>query len=96
MSKDFQIFVHNNDGNLHLKLMGDLDEDSAREVLKTVRGRSHAASRVFIHTSGLRRIYPEAQKVFHENNDFMELQTIPVMFTGEKAGQLASDGNILS
>ncbi|MBW2003634.1 MAG: hypothetical protein JRI72_03325 [Deltaproteobacteria bacterium] len=95
MSDDFHIIVHNNDGNLHLKLMGDLDDNSAREVLRTVRGRSHAASRVFIHTSGLSRIYPEAHKVFQENSDFMELQSIPVIFTGEKADQLAPNEKIL-
>ncbi|MBW1716622.1 MAG: hypothetical protein JRJ77_12495 [Deltaproteobacteria bacterium] len=95
MSEDFQILVHNNEGNLHLKLMGDFDEDSAREVLKAVRDKSHATSRVFIHTNGLHQIYPKAQKVFQENIDSMELQSIPVLFTGEKADQLAPNENIL-
>lgn len=96
MSTDFQVVVHKEESTLHLKLRGDFDEDSAREVLKAVRKRSHATSRVFIHTNGLRQIHPEAKELFHGNNDFTKMQSIPVIFTGEKAEQLAPNGHILA
>ncbi|RLC53584.1 MAG: hypothetical protein DRH89_10470 [Candidatus Cloacimonadota bacterium] len=95
MSENFQVFVHENEGSLHLKLMGDLDEISAKDVLTIVNDRRRVASRVFIHTNCLNKIHTEARKVFQDNIDSMELQSLPVLFTGEKASQLAPNRNIL-
>ncbi|MCF8082310.1 MAG: hypothetical protein K9M96_04390 [Deltaproteobacteria bacterium] len=95
MSENFQVLVHEEDGSLHLKLVGEFDARSATDVLKIVDNRRPVTSRVFIHTNCLKKIHPEAQKVFQESIDSMEAESIPVLFTGEKAGQLAPDRNNL-
>ncbi len=96
MAEDFQILVHKDERTLHLKLMGDLDENSARKVLKLIKGKRHSTSRVFVHTNSLHRIHSGARRVFQENSDSMELKSIPVLFTGEKADKLAPNGKIVN
>ena len=95
MSDNFQVLVHEEDGSLHLKLVGEFDANSATDVLKIVYNRRPVTSRVFIHTNCLNKIHPEARKVFQENIDSVESQSLPVLFTGEKASQLAPNRSIL-
>ena len=93
MATDFQAILHKNESSLHMKLVGDFDRTSAQEVLEIIKKRSNQVSRVFIHTNCLNQIHPEAQKVFQEDANFMQVQPIPVLFTGEKASQLNPNQN---
>ena len=76
MAKNFRISTHRNDENLHLKLIGD--GTSAFELLNVLKGKSDRTSRVFIHTSGLRNIYPFALNVFHNNLNVLKGECVPI------------------
>ena len=54
MSADFQMkFRHNND-NLHVKMLGVFDGNSAHELLNLFQHEYRGAGRVFVDTVGLR------------------------------------------
>ena len=91
MAKNFKISTHRNDENLHLKLIGDFDGTSAFELLNVLKGKSDRTSRVFIHTSGLRNIYPFALNVFHNNLNVLKGKCVELVFTGENACRLAPE-----
>ena len=58
MSTDFQISIHKNEGNIHLKLSGDFDSSSSHKVLNLLKKNCRGASNVFINTSNLNQIHP--------------------------------------
>lgn len=96
MAKNFRISTHRNDENLHLKLMGDFDGTSAFELLNVLKGKSDRTSKVFIHTSGLRNIYPFGLNVFHNNLNVLKGKLAELVFTGENASRLAPEKAVLS
>ena len=96
MAKNFRISTHRNDENLHLKLMGDFDGTSAFELLNVLKGKSDRTSKVFIHTSGLRNIYPFGLNVFHNNLNVLKGKLVELVFTGENASRLAPEKAVLS
>ncbi len=95
MAANFNIFVHKNSENLHLKLMGDFDGSSACELLNVLKNNCIGASKVFIHTSCLKHINPFDRKIFHKNLEALNSQSISVLFTGAEAPQLAPENNKL-
>ena len=95
MPENSQFLIHEDEGSIHLKVVGEFDANSAKDVLNVVYKRSPMISRIFIHTNCLNKIHPEARKLFQESMDSMDNQSIPVIFTGAKASQLAPDRKIL-
>jgi len=89
MAQNFKIHIHRNSETLHLKIMGDFDGSSAYELLNVLKINCHGASRVFIHTNCLQDIHPFGCNVFHNNLDMLKGKSIPIVFTGENASQLA-------
>jgi hypothetical protein len=71
--------------------MGDFDGTSAFELLNVLKGKSDRTSKVFIHTSGLRNIYPFGLNVFHNNLNVLKGKLAEFVFTGENACQLAPE-----
>ena len=96
MAKNFKISIHRNDENLHLKLMGDFDGTSAFELLNVLKGKSDRTSKVFIHTRGLRNIYPFGLNVFHNNLNVLKGKFVELVFTGENACRLAPEKPMFS
>jgi anti-anti-sigma regulatory factor len=90
MASNFKIAMHRNSENLHLKLIGDFDGTSAHELLNVLNKNCKGTSRVFIHTGSLKNIYDFGCNVFHKNLDLLNGRSVPLVFTGEKAGQLAT------
>jgi anti-anti-sigma regulatory factor len=90
MASNFKIAMHRNSENLHLKLIGDFDGTSAHELLNVLHKNCKGTSRVFIHTGSLKNIYDFGCNVFHKNLDLLNGRSVPLVFTGEKAGQLAT------
>ena len=88
MSANFRIALHRNSENLHLKLMGDFDGDSACELLNMLRKNSNNFRRVFIHTSSLKRVHPFGRHIFVSNLNSMSKQFIEFAFLGDKAREL--------
>jgi anti-anti-sigma regulatory factor len=91
MAAHFKISVHRNDENLHLKLMGDFDETSAHELVNILKRCAGRTSRVFIHTSCLRRIRHLGVKALHNNLSGLKGKSTQIIFTGEHAFRLAPE-----
>ena len=95
MAANFKIFVHENSENMHLKLIGDFDGSSACELLNVLKNKCISASKIFIHTSCLKRIHPFGREIFHKNLEALNNRSISVLFTGAEALQLAPENNKL-
>ena len=89
MAQNFKIHIHRNSENLHLKIIGDFDGSSAHELLNALKIHGRGASRIFVHTNCLQDIHPFGCNVFHNNFDTLKRQSMPIVFTGENASQLA-------
>jgi hypothetical protein len=95
MARKFGISVHRNSENVHLRLMGDFDGTSAHELLSVLKRHCNRTLRVFIHTSCLRSIHPFGRNVFHTHLALLKGQSVELVFTGEKASQLAPERSVL-
>ena len=89
MASNFNIHVHQNSDNLHLRLTGDFDGASAQHLLSELRRNTLRATRVFIHTNCLGRIHPLGREVLHGNLDRFRNQDLSFVFTGENACEMA-------
>src|SRR4030043_364867 len=58
MASDFQILMHRNSDNLHLKLAGHFDAAAAQELFTFIKAYGGGAGSIFIHTSTIKQIHP--------------------------------------
>ena len=91
MASNFRISTHQNSDNLHLKLAGDFDGTSACELLNILKKDCGKASKVFVHCSCLNKIDSFGRGVFHKNIHSILAAPISLLFTGEKANQIAPE-----
>ena len=92
MAVNFRITIHQNSENVHLALDGDFDGSSAYELLGVLERHCRFASRAFIHTNGLRRVYPFGVSTFQNNlNALRDDQCVHLEFTGDHAKKLAPE-----
>ena len=56
MASNFKVFIHENKGNLHLKLSGAFDGSSACELINILDDHYNAVMKIFIYTSSLSAI----------------------------------------
>jgi len=92
MRPNFKISVHRSDNTTHLQLAGEFDGSSAYELLYALKRNCHGTSRAVIHTSCLKKIYPFGREVLQNNLCILNGERIPLVFTGNKADQLAPEG----
>ena len=64
MASNFKILIHKSSESLHLKLTGDFDGTSAHELLNTIKDYGAGMNKIFIHTNGLRGIFPFGKTVW--------------------------------
>ena len=95
MANNFQIFVHRDGGSLHLKLIGDFDRNSVYKLLAALKKNCHGASKVYIHTSCLKKILPFERDVFQKKLDILKSKSISVVFTEKNASKLVQKENYL-
>lgn len=95
MATNCRIVIHRNSENLHLKLVGNFDDNSAYELLDAMRAHSNHASRIFIHTNSLKAIEPFGLHVFHAHFDLLKAKSIEFVFTGENVTKLAPEGPVV-
>ena len=88
MASDFKILIHENNTNLHLKLMGDFDGSSAYELINALKTYSSRVKRVFIHSSGLKTVDPFGKTVFHDHFNEVNKTDKSFVFTGENGNSL--------
>ena len=93
MASNFKIVMHQNSESLHLKLMGDFDGSSAHELLNTIKGYGSRMNKIFIHTSGLRDIYPFGKAVFQNHFSTINHRSARFIFTGENMHQISPKEN---
>ena len=93
MASNFKIFVHTNSENIHLKLVGDFDGSSAYELLDALKRYCRGTSGAFIHTSCLNQIHSIGRSVFQNNLSVLNAKCVPLVFTGDRAHQLAPKGS---
>ena len=91
MASNFTISVHRNSNSLDLKLMGDFDGTSACELLNVLSEKCDDKDNVFIHTDGLKQIYPFGCDTFQNNLYTLKGQLLRLLFTGRNAAQIAPD-----
>ncbi len=92
MTNNFGILVHRTGQSLHLKLMGEFDQRSAREVIETIKSNQWGIGRVFLHTNGLSKIHVSNPRKYLERILDSTNESIKVFFTGEYSPKLAPEG----
>jgi len=88
MASNFRIFLHRSAGNVHLKLTGDFDGTSADELLNALKQNGAGTRKIFIHTDGLREIYPFGQRLFQNNLYVMNGRSAGLVFTGRHGTEI--------
>jgi anti-anti-sigma regulatory factor len=94
MAASFRIVMHQNSGNLHLRLMGDFDGSSAFELLELLKQKAQTVQKVFIHTNSLDEVHPFGRGVFEKNASELKRDLHKICFTGEKAALISSDRSL--
>lgn len=92
MATNFKITLHQNSDNLHLMLEGDFDGSSAYELLNLLEKSCRLVPRIFIHTGGLRHVYPFGSSLFQSHlSGLKPCKHILLKFTGVHARKFLSD-----
>ena len=63
MSTDFQMNYHHNKDNLHVKMQGIFDGNSAHELLNLFLREYRCGGRVFVDTAGVSEVLPFGSQV---------------------------------
>jgi len=92
MAANFRILKHLNSDSLHLKLVGDFDGSAGYELANLLKKNWKVVHRVFIHTAGLRSVYPHGCRTFQNNLGLPKNELDGLLFTGDKAKVLAPEG----
>ncbi|MGB5157890.1 hypothetical protein [Desulfobacterium sp. N47] len=92
MAANFKIQVFRNSENVHLKLSGDFDGNSAYELINTINGLRYN-DKIFIHTSCLKQLNNFGIEVFHKNIPNLNVRPASCWFTGDKATELIPEKN---
>jgi hypothetical protein len=91
MAHNFKILYHRNAENLHLKLLGDFDGSSAWELINGLKRNCFGINRIFIHTNSLKHVHPFGREVLQRYLSPPPGKSIRIVFTGEKATEMAPE-----
>ena len=93
MSADFQMtFRHSND-NLHVRVLGTFDGNSAHELINLLQAQYREGGRIFVDTAGLREVVPHGCAVFKNCLCRTQVPTTQLFFKGEKGADMAPPGS---
>jgi hypothetical protein len=96
MAQNFDISMHQNSDNLHLKLSGDFDGSSACQLIDVLRENSFGPHKIIIHTSSLTDICTFGRETFRCRLSGLKGGCSRILFIGDNASQLALGGTNLS
>ena len=85
MASNFQITLNRLEGRIHLKLHGDFDGSSAHELLNLLKDKSDDTLKIYIHTDGLKNIYPFGLNTFKKSFRITTANGDRIVFTGKRA-----------
>jgi hypothetical protein len=89
MAANFRVLIHRKGDSLHLKLYGDFDGTSAFELARAVRKNGFGVSKIFVHTEGLKDVFPFGCDVFQCELPIPAWKSATFVFTGKDAQELA-------
>jgi hypothetical protein len=89
MAANFRITAHRNSDSLHLRLYGDFDGTSACELIDAVREKGSGSRKIFVHTEGLKEVFPFGCDVFQSQLPIPKGAPVTLVFTGKDAHELA-------
>lgn len=93
MATNFRISVRTHQQTVRLRLSGDFDGSSAHELIKTLARNTPKTRRIEVNTDGLRHVSPYGCSVFEAHLNLPPHCLEQVVFTGDKAGDIAPDGS---
>ena len=82
MASNFQIKHYNFDNILFLRLIGDFDEDSARELTNTLIEKSDAFSEIYLETNELNSVDSFDRNSFNKKLDSIKKQVNNLIIIG--------------
>lgn len=91
MGSNFKIHVHRRGDRLRLKLAGDLDGESAWQIINLLEENSSGIKKVAIDTNGLTRIYLFGRNMFSKNFYRINKLYSSIIFTGGKSNQMTPE-----
>ena len=83
MSTDFQMNYHHNKDNLHVKMQGIFDGNSAHELLNLFLREYRCGGRVFVDTAGVSEVLPFGSKVLQARLCQTPVPASQLFFKGE-------------
>ena len=89
MISNFQIISSKANGNLHLKLYGDFDVNSAQELTNTLIMQSAGCRDIFIDTNDLKIIHPFGRIALQMNLSNFQKQLNNLFFIGANKYKIA-------
>ncbi len=89
MAMNFRTIVSRERDTLHLELEGDFDGSSALELIHALLENCGSASRVMIHTNGLKEVHPFGRAVFQKSLPGAGKLNSSIIFMGEHAEEIA-------
>ncbi len=89
MISNFQIISSKANGNLHLKLYGDFDVNSAQELTNTLIMQSAGYRDIFIDTNDLKIIHPFGRIALQMNLSNFQKQLNNLFFIGANKYKIA-------
>ena len=89
MASNFHISSIKTNGNLHLKLYGDFDVNSAQELTNTLLTHGVGYWDIFIDTNNLESIHPFGRAAFKMNLSNFKNRLNNLFFIGENKHEIA-------
>ncbi len=90
MASNFQIFSFKTKDNLHLKLSGDFDVNSAQELINTLLSHGAGNWDIFIDTNNLETIHPFGKITLQMNLSNFKKQLNNLFFIGANKHKISS------
>jgi anti-anti-sigma regulatory factor len=89
MASNFQISSFKNNNNLHLKLYGDFDVNSAQELTNTLLTHGGGYWDIFIDTNNLEAVHPFGKYTLQMNLSNFKKQLNNLFFIGANKYKIA-------
>ena len=93
MASNFKFFSHPIRDSLHLKLFGDFDGSSAKELINTLVDYGTDFLQIFIDTNNLKTIHPFGRKVFLKGFSTISKQAGNIIFIGKHKHNIGPQRN---
>jgi ABC-type transporter Mla MlaB component len=95
MNGHFRLIANTNSKDFQICLIGDFDEDAARQLLATLERGMESARRVTVSTNCVSGIHPSGPAALARGLGKMDCMAPKVHFVGENADRIAPKGSVL-